>query len=581
MSQSENSFIEIFLEEADEAASAWEKACLSLESDTSDETINKLFRTAHNLKGSSKSIGLSDFGDFIHEVENLITKIKNKTLSVEPGVISILLEAESYIRKWIETLRQDSTGVCDCSEFLSRIKDFGSVPKQDLNTSMSSQQTLTKDLVQTLSNAKAGDIVFSSDFDQKIIASQPRAAVAKNETTNSQANQNSQNESIRINLQRLDTLINLVGELVIEHNILSKKIENLGDAHAELHANSSRITKTVSEIQNVAMSFRMIPVAQQFQKMQRTVRDLAQSQGKQIQFQTTGEDVELDKTVVDSLGDPLTHLIRNAVDHGIETPDIRKQRNKEPAAKVDLMASQRDDHVEIIVKDDGNGIDPERVFAKAVEKGLIPSHAKMSDKEIFNLIFLPGFSTKEQVTDVSGRGVGMDVVNRLVTEIKGSIDISSVKGAGTTFTIRLPLSLSVIRGLVARIGSETFVLPTSQLVEVFDFDKMKIESHTGKARMMNMRGEVLPVFRLEELIWRKKISTSSKNASGVVVNCKTRKVALQFDEILDEQSVVLKKLSTKLQDLPGILGGAVLSNGEPALVLSLPDIVERWGSHAA
>jgi len=337
--------------------------------------------------------------------------------------------------------------------------------------------------------------------------------------------------------------------------------------------------KLVNEIQDVAMGLRMTNVRSLFQRMQRAVRDISLAQGKEIAFSTEGEHVELDRTIIDRMSDPLTHLIRNAVDHGIEDAASRSKSGKSERASVRLSARQDNDMVLITVSDDGKGLDPAKLIAKAKEKGIIEETAKLTNDETYALIFKPGFSTKEQVTDISGRGVGMDVVARAVEDMKGSIKIETTLGRGTSFVISLPLSLSIINGMVVGIGQRKYIIPVAQLVETLEYRKLKIETCTRDGRMINLRGEVIPVVSLERILGHPKdsrpVAEARVSRPGVVISSAGKKISFEVDELFGQQQVVIKKLGPKMENLPGVVGGAILSNGEPSLVLDLQDLSEQ------
>jgi two-component system chemotaxis sensor kinase CheA len=318
--------------------------------------------------------------------------------------------------------------------------------------------------------------------------------------------------------------------------------------------------------------------------MSRIVRDVSVQLSKEVTFQTEGDHVELDKIVLDRVTDPLTHLIRNAIDHGLETPSERSAAGKNTTGVVRLAAQQQDDRILITVRDNGKGLDAEALKKKAIQKNLISSESatNMSDEEAWNLVFLPGFSTKENISDISGRGVGMDVVRKAVTELKGDIRIRSRKGQGTTFEIALPLSLSIIPGMIVSVDQENYVIPVSQLVEIIELQKFDVQTSTQKGRMINLRGEVIPVHSLSELlhsgnrtIISRKNSTARLTAEykpAIISRRQGKKFACEVDAIVGQQQIVIKKLGSEIQTMAGILGGAVLSNGEPSMILDLTSL---------
>lgn len=576
-----DSFVEIFIEEATQSLESWEQACLKLERVPSIETIQLLFRLAHNMKGSSLSVGLNQFGKFVHQVEELLTKLKNNALPVNTDVVACLLDVQAVLNSWLVLMKSDTAAVVETSELEARISQLSTG-----NTSGEIQRDTTAQapLENQLVNAQAGDIVFddaafaatksvsqSTEPKQVLRATASAPVVAPKQATSAPQG----DDFIRVKLNKLDELVQLMGELVVAQNILQRH-EALGTIATVEAANVvSRLSKMIKEAQEAAFSLRMMPLEQTFQKMQRIVRDLGAKQSKEIHFEVYGSETELDKTVIERLGDPLTHLIRNAVDHGLETPDEREASGKRRVATVKLGATMKEDSVEIVISDDGRGMDAKKLFAKAVEKGLIPASAQLSPSECYELIFLPGFSTKEQVSDVSGRGVGMDVVRTALNETKGSIGIKTELGKGTEFHISLPLSLSIIRAFICKIQSDRYAIPISQVVEIVNSRTHVSTNAFGKNKVVELRGEAMPVHSLRELLRYKKPSDLQGDVKqGFVVQQNGNKVLLEVDEIEDEQSVVLKKLSRELQGLPGIIASAVLSTGEPALVVNPAELVD-------
>lgn len=393
-------------------------------------------------------------------------------------------------------------------------------------------------------------------------------------------------EQIRVGLWRLDSLINFIGELIIYHSMIKERTAQLGIDDGVLLEAISYMGKVVKEIQSISLSLRMIPIKSVFKKMQRTVRTISELQNKKVNFITEGEDVELDKVVVDLIGDPLTHLIRNALDHGIETPEERAQRGKTAEATLILKAEHKEGNVYITVKDDGRGIDKEKIWAKAIEKGLISSNKKreFTDDEMLRILTMPGFSTKEEINEISGRGVGLDVVRTTIEGIKGTFWIDSQIDVGTTFYINIPLTLSIIEGMVISLGDMKYVVPMGQLVETINNSRYITVSSAGKGRMINLRGEVIPVLDLAKMIHGNR-SRSCENEqkseldfSGLVINYGGRKVSLEVGCVHSQQQIVIKNLGKELVDIPGIIGGFILGDGEAGLILNLPEIV-KYNAH--
>ncbi len=324
----------------------------------------------------------------------------------------------------------------------------------------------------------------------------------------------------------------------------------------------------------------MMSLEQQFQKMNRIVRDLSLKQQKKINFETFGSDVELDKVIVDKLTDPLTHLIRNAIDHGIESKEDRLNKNKPIECSIELRAMQEEGNVKILLKDDGKGLDETKILNKAIQKGIIEANNNLTKSEIQRLIFKPGFSTKDEVSDISGRGVGLDVVNNVISELKGSIDIETEIDKGTTFIIYLPSSLSIIKGLIFKSNKQLFVIPESQIAEVVDHKKFKIETRLNGSEVFTLRNEIIPIISLNKLLHadEMEITFESEN-NGILIQHLGKRFSFQVEEIINTQTIVLKKLSQELIGIPGVIATTVLGNGEPALVLNLSQLVNIWSYH--
>lgn len=378
-----------------------------------------------------------------------------------------------------------------------------------------------------------------------------------------------ENETVRVDRPRLDEMINQIGELVIGTSMVEQELKSLlggGESPA-----MDQLAKIVRDLQEMSLSLRMVPIAATFQKMARVIRDLARKLDKKIEFTTDGDDTELDKSVVDQIGDPLVHMVRNAADHGIESIADRIAAGKPETGRVALRAYQQGGNIFIEIEDDGRGLDRQRILKKAIEKGLVPENSNLSDSEICNLIFQPGFSTAEQITDVSGRGVGMDVVRRNVEALQGSVSIRSEMGKGSILTVRLPLTLAILDGLLVRLHEEVYVVPLLSVVESISIHPQEIQKLVGAGEIVMLRGEVVPVIRLCHTLRLPRGSDISEQASGllVIVEDQGRRFALVVDELLGQQQVVIKNLETNFQKVPGVAGATILGNGRVALILDL------------
>jgi two-component system, chemotaxis family, sensor kinase CheA len=379
-----------------------------------------------------------------------------------------------------------------------------------------------------------------------------------------------ESQMVRVDAQKLDQLIDLVGELVIAGSAVGLIGQRSG--LSELNEAVSTLARMVEGVRDRALQLRMVQIGGTFNRFKRVVHDVSRELGKDIELIITGEDTELDKTVVEQINDPLTHLVRNAVDHGIEPAETRVARGKPAKGTVRLNAYHDSGAIVIEIADDGGGLKRDRILAKAVERGLVPAGVALSDREIYNLIFEPGFSTAEAVTNLSGRGVGLDVVKRNVTALRGSIDVSSEEGRGTRFQIHLPLTLAIIDGFLVRLADSTFVVPLDMVDECVEKQPDGEDEHAARG-YVNLRGQVLPFVRLREVFGIARAARQRQNV--VVVKYANKRIGLVVDDLLGEAQTVIKPLGKMFQGLSGISGSTILGDGRVALILDVPALVHR------
>jgi two-component system chemotaxis sensor kinase CheA len=373
---------------------------------------------------------------------------------------------------------------------------------------------------------------------------------------------------------KVDRLVNLVGELIITQSMIAQTLDNFDpQSLPRLREAVAQMDRHSRDLQERVMAVRMLPIKTVFGRFSRVVRDLAQSLGKRVQFETEGEETELDKTVIERISDPLTHLVRNAVDHGIESPADRVARGKPEAGHLTLAAYQQGGNIFIEIREDGQGLDRDRILAKALELGLVTPGESLTDEQIHALIFRPGFSTAREVTGVSGRGVGMDVVRRNVEALGGAIAIHSVRGQGTTFRIKLPLTLAILEGQLLRVGREVYVLPLVSITESVRPTRDMIAPVLSRAEAFIMRGEVLPLLRLHRVFQVPGAEEEPTRGLTVVVETDGRRAALLVDELLGQQQVVIKSLEVNFEKIDGVSGATILGDGRVALILDVPGLV--------
>jgi two-component system chemotaxis sensor kinase CheA len=387
-------------------------------------------------------------------------------------------------------------------------------------------------------------------------------------------------QSIRVATDKVDRLVDLVGELVITQSMVAQIVHRLAQDSGTVAESLPALMEAVGQMDRHArdleervMAVRMLPIRTVFGRFSRVVRDLAQSQGKRVGFETHGDETELDKTVIERIGDPLMHLVRNAVDHGIEPPAERRAQGKPEAGRLTLSAYQQGGNIYIEIQDDGRGLDRQRILRKATEVGLITADETLTDEQVFALIFQPGFSTAEQVTEVSGRGVGMDVVKRNVEALGGGISIQSVPQQGTTFRIKLPLTLAILEGQSLRVGEQVYILPLATITESVRPSAETLKTVFGSREAFIMRGEVLPFVRLHRLFRVARAEEDPTRGLTVVVEHDSRRVALLVDELLGQQQFVIKSLDSNFQRVDGVAGATILGDGRVALILDVPGLV--------
>jgi two-component system chemotaxis sensor kinase CheA len=423
-----------FLDEATQMLEDVEQSFLVLEQDQSNRsTLEKIFRLAHNLKGSGRAVGFEELAQFTHKFESLLLKLKNGEVAIQTATVGLLLRCKDHIGLMVEGLRANLDAKFDSQELYSELDQHinGQIPSAMPEPALVS--AMAPPSADTPSSAPV-----ATPEPEPILAPVHEISLAPVDLAPKAQNKNPPaDESLRVSLARVEKLINFVGELVIMESVLKQQAEAAG--HVHLRKAVHQLGKVTKEVQDIAMSLRMIPLRQTFQKMQRIVRDTSQVLNKKVNLTIKGEETEIDKTVLEHIGDPLVHLIRNSVDHGIEAEGKRSTSGKDAVGQIQLRAFHQSDSLVIEVEDDGNGLDAEHLRKKAIEKGVIKADAVLTEEECHKLIFAPGFSTKAEVTEVSGRGVGLDVVKTNIERLQGDIHIKTEAGKGTCFRIRLPL----------------------------------------------------------------------------------------------------------------------------------------------
>ena len=588
-----------FLQEADDLFQEIEQDLL-VWSDTPQDMkpVDRLFRNIHSFKGNCGFLGLTDLEKLSHKIETILSEAINDNAINKDKLPDMLLQLVDTFKETLNSLAEEGPAEIDgLSLYLELLDEF--LPKKDRQEESTStklgdilveQGTVGENDVEQaleIQNKPIGEILVESgittekDID-KALGEQKKRRVKKDITkTASGAATLSRRQDIRVDLDKLDSLINLIGEMVIAENMVIHNPDLLGLELENFNKAGQHLIKIVRELQEMAMTIRMIPVSGLFRRMMRLVHDLSRKSGKKVDLELVGETTEMDKTVIEKITDPLVHLIRNSMDHGIEDPEERKQAEKPKTGRITLSASHEEGDVLITIVDDGQGLAKDKILAKAIDRGLLEDDgSQMSNKEIFNLIFLPGFSTAEKVTDVSGRGVGMDVVRQNLEAIKGKVEIESTLGKGTTIILRIPLTLAIIDGMLVRTGKALYILPILSIKESFQPTADAITVSPDGQELVRVRKNLLSIVRLHELHNVTPDNQELEKGILIVLEAGDDNFCLFVDELMGQQQTVIKGLSdyiAKANNVRGVSGCTILGNGEVCLIIdvrSLRDFTE-------
>lgn len=556
-----------FTAEAEEHLTAVEGIILDQSGDYSKESIDAIFRAVHSIKGGSAYFTLVEMTRCSHVLENMLHEVRDGKRVFDEGLRALLL---TYIDLQKEVMR--------------RAKECSAAGK-GMTTSAQAQQFMV-DLVRYENGGgepvaaaptpvTAVEVAASPEAPAKEIAvAPPVPAVAPAADADAKGEKLQVKNFVKVDTSRLDLLIDSIGEMVIYSAMLVRQCREKLENDQVIMNTTHRVEKFARDLQDIGMSMRLIPIKGLFQKMSRLVWDAGKKLGKEIHFDVEGEDTELDRNLIDKLADPLMHMVRNAIDHGIESPDVREKAGKPRAGRVRLSAYHSGGSIHIQVIDDGKGLDPDKLVAKAIEKGVITPTQRLSTQEAYQLIFAAGFSTAAVVTDISGRGVGMDVVRRNVESLRGRIHIESAVGKGSTFTIELPLTLAIMDGIQVRVGEEYFIVPSLSIVEFVKPSASSISSTLDQGETFFFRNKYLPVFSLAKLYGIEGSAKNPNEGTMVVVENGTEQVALFVDSILGEYSTVIKSLGPVFSDQKGLAGCAIMPDGDVALILDVHSLVE-------
>ena len=584
-----------FVAEAMEHLESIEVNTLVLEDTPEDsEALNAVFRPFHTIKGVSGFLNLTRINHLAHALENLLDQARSGNLLIDGNCIDIILEGVDSLQNMITSVEQAALNntsyyPLDTSNLEARITQVlegGGSPKKEDGPKlgqilMDKQVVKEEDLQQALvkqsekPHRKIGEILVETGV------ADPTQVAEGIKTQRSMGAGTSVAREVKIDTAKLDNLLDMVGELVIAQSMVqaNPRIQEITDR--KLHTDLAQVSRITTDLQKSTMAMRMVPIKQTFQKMVRVVRDTAKKAKKQVHLELRGESTEIDRNMVEKFYDPLMHMVRNSVDHGIESTQERQAAGKDPDGTVILSAYHKGGNVCVEIKDDGKGLDTDKILAKAIQNGVISEGDQLKEEEIFKLVMAPGFSTAEQVTEISGRGVGMDVVQKTIDALRGKIEIASVPGEGTTFTIALPLTLAIIDGMVVQVADERYILPTVSVAESLRPRKQDYSTVRAHGEMIMIRGSLIPLVRLHEIVEVNPEYHDPWDALVVVVEHHGTKRCLLVDRLVGRQEVVIKSLGESLKHVKVAAGGAIMGDGRVGLILDVEGVFRSHEGQAA
>ena len=611
MSDEMQEILNDFLTESNEMLEVLDQRFVTLESDPNNtDLLNEIFRAMHSMKGSAGFLGFNNLVDVAHRGENILNKLRQGEMAVNPAIISLILETIDVIKAIMADIRESgadshvaTAAIAAKLDDILNGKTIAAAPAPMEAVAPKVEAAATPVVApQTLGEILVNDGLASKEQVLDALTAQQHQAEPKtplgeillqakaiteralDQALHKQEKQPKPAEedaTIRVETKRLDSVMNLVGELVLGRNRLIKIGTQLEQQHESdpqvrvLSETLAQLNLVTTDLQLAVMKTRMLPIKKVFAKLPRMVRDLSQKLNKQVHLEMRGEETELDKSVADEIGDPLVHLVRNAIDHGIETPAERQAKGKAGEGQLTIAASQEGNSIVIRINDDGRGIQVEKIKEKALAKGLISEAelATMEHREILNLIFLPGFSTAEKVTDVSGRGVGMDVVRTNIRKINGSVDLESEPGKGSQIIIKLPLTIAIIQALMVEVERSIFAIPLSTVIEAVRISRSEIKTINGR-EVLHLRDRVLPLIRLAQEF---DIPTDSNRERFYVVVAALgdRRVGVVVDELRSQEEVVIKSIWDYLETVKGVSGATITGEGKVVLILDTSELVQN------
>jgi len=558
-----------FIIENMEWATMAESAILDWEQNPGNqELLNTIFRGFHTIKGTSAFVNLDCVKDIAHQVESVLAKVRDGEHVFTRSYANLALKSLDVIKSILEQMKSSGPGQQielprGYQGLLESLRNF--VPDEQV-------QEMAIPAEESMVEPEAAAPAYTKTNRGKIAKKEGEASSEQSASSNKIREQMTES-TVRVKVDRLDKLLDTVGELVIAQTMVGQDNLIVSGKYHELNKKISQAGKIVRELHDLSMFLRMVPLKGTFQKMVRLTRDLSLKHGKMVSCITEGDDIEIDRNMVDMVADPLIHLIRNAVDHGIEFPEERRRAGKSENGRIYLTAGHAEGSIMLTVWDDGRGMNRQTIVNKAIQKGLIDSAERMTDQEVWQMIFLPGFSTAEKVTEVSGRGVGMDVVKQAVEALRGRIEVQTTEGQGCTFIMRMPLTMAITDGMIVKVGSQRYILPTANIHKAVRPQESDIHTVNQRAEMLSFRDEMVPVIRLYRFFDIPDSLTDLTSGLLVVIGEGKQRCALFVDELLGQTQVVTKLLGKGMNNVPGIAGGAIMGDGTVGLILDASGIV--------
>jgi two-component system, chemotaxis family, sensor kinase CheA len=546
-------FVAYFRDEAEELLQLVDAELLRLEGCVSRgkpnlDIVNSLFRALHTIKGSGAMLGFGNVASLAHKLETLCDLLRKERMPLSESCVDMLFAGRDLLTDSVQSVVSGTAPPSGLRDYLSRLDEFVAIYEE------------------------TSHVIDEAGVPETHEVSPPETVVLESPAIH---------QTIRVDIERLDALLDLIGELVINRTRISDIAATLERASAgpsaalarELADSVGMLARTTNDIQESIMKVRMVPIGQVFDRFPRLVRDVAKARGKEVHLAISGAQTDLDKTIVDEVGEPLMHLLRNSLDHGIEMPDVRESRGKSRVGTISLNAYHEGNQIIIEVADDGVGIELEKVRARGVRQGLISADDRLSDRELIELIFTPGFSTADVISEVSGRGVGMDVVKKNIVRLKGVFDVDTVAGQGTKFTIKLPLTLAIIAALLVRVVDELYAIPLDSVIESQRVEMSEVRTIGGN-EVITVRGQVVPLVRVSDF-FALGGKRDPEKAMIVIVGLQGRQVGLVVDAFEGEQEIVIKPLSDLVGRTPGISGATILGNGSISLIVDVHSLVSE------